>query len=133
MNIQYNDTKAFLPAALEDLFLSVEWESGKYPDKLAVAMKNSATVYSAWDGEKLVGLINALDDGIMTAYIHYLLVNPAYQGKGIGKQLVQSMKEKYKNYFRVVLISYNNQIDFYTHCGFEKSEVSSPMNITGGS
>ena len=48
-------------------------------------MQNYSTVYSAWDGEKLVGLISVMDDGIMTAHIHYLLVDPDYQYNGIGK------------------------------------------------
>ena len=36
-----------------------------------LVMKNAHSVYSAWNGDKLVGLINYLSDGIMTAYFHY--------------------------------------------------------------
>ena len=74
---------------LEELFLSVEWSSGHYPDKLEIAMRNYATVYTAWDGDRLIGLLSAMDDGVMTAYIHYLLVRPEYQGRGVGKQLLE--------------------------------------------
>lgn len=115
---------------LEGLFLSVEWSSGHYPDKLAVAMHNYETVYSAWDGELLVGLISAMDDGIMTAYIHYLLVRPEYQGKGIGEQLIERTKEKYKDYLRIVLVAYDKECGFYEHCGFKKGEDETPMFIT---
>ena len=62
MNIVYKDIKDFTEKELEDLFLSVEWSSGHFPDKL-------------------VGMICAMDDGIMNAYVHYLLVNPEYHGK----------------------------------------------------
>ena len=75
MEIKYKTIKEFNKIELEDLFLSVGWSSGKYPEQLVIAMKNSYSVVSAWDGDKLVGLINALSDGIMTAYFHYLLVN----------------------------------------------------------
>lgn len=92
-------------------------------------MKNFETVYTAWDGEKLVGLICAMDDGIMTAYIHYLLVSPAYQKLGIGKKLVEMMKEKYKDYLRIALVAYNGKIRFYEACGFKKANDSSPMFI----
>lgn len=81
MNIVYKDTHDFSREQLEDLFLSVEWSSGHYPDKLVTAMKNFETVFSAWVGDKLIGMICAMDDGVMTAYIHYLLVNPEYQDK----------------------------------------------------
>ncbi|MBP5369104.1 MAG: GNAT family N-acetyltransferase [Bacteroidales bacterium] len=81
MPITYTTTHTFTAATLQDLFLSVDWSSGHYPEKLVVAMQNFKTVISAWDGDKLIGMICAMDDGIMNAYVHYLLVRPEYQGK----------------------------------------------------
>lgn len=130
MKIVYKDTHDFSSEQLEDLFLSVEWSSGHYPDKLVTAMKNFETVFSAWDGDKLVGMICAMDDGIMTAYVHYLLVNPEYQDKHIGRELVGMVKEKYSDYLRIAVIAYNAELDFYENCGFKKSDDSSPMFIT---
>lgn len=115
---------------LEELFLSVEWSSGHYPDKLAIAMKNYPTVYTAWDGDRLVGLLSAMDDGIMTAYIHYLLVHPDYQGKGIGGLLIEKTKEKYKDYLRIVLVAYDAKCQFYERYGFVKGKDETPMFIT---
>lgn len=130
MRITYRDTHVFEPEHLKDLFLSVEWSSGHYPDKLAVAMKNSGAVFSAWDNGKLIGLINALDDGVMTAYVHYLLVHPDYQGKGIGQELIRLISEKYKDYLRIVLIAYDKEVGFYQHCGFTVGDEKTPMFIT---
>lgn len=130
MAITYKDTHDFNEKELQELFLSVEWSSGHYPDKLVVAMKNFKTVYTAWDGDKLIGLICAMDDGIMTAYIHYLLVNPDYHKLGIGKELVKKMKEKYKEYLRIVIVAYNDEVGFYESCGFKKADDASPMFIT---
>ena len=130
MKIIYKDTHDFNEKDLQELFLSVEWSSGHYPEKLVVAMKNFETVYTAWHGDKLVGLICAMDDGIMTAYVHYLLVNPAYQNMGIGKHLVEMMKSKYADYLRIVLVAYNDEIGFYESCGFKKGNDASPMFIT---
>lgn len=78
----------FTAEQLQDLFLSVEWPSGHFPDKHVVAMRNFEAIFAAWDDDLLVGLICAMDDGSMTAYVHYLLVRPEYHGRGIGKQLV---------------------------------------------
>jgi GNAT superfamily N-acetyltransferase len=130
MALEYREIKDFKTEDLKDLFLSVDWSSGHYPEKLVVALKNSSTVFSAWEDGRLVGLINALDDGIITAYIHYLLVNPEYQKKGIGMELVNRMKEKYKKFLRIVLIAYNKEISFYQHCGFETGNNKTPMFIT---
>ena len=129
-NIKYKTTKKFSEKELQDLFLSVNWSSGNYPDKLVTAMKNSSSVFSAWDGDKLAGLINVLDDGIMTAYIHYLLVRPEYQHAGTGKRLVNMAAEHYKNYLRIVLIAYDKEIEFYKRCGFEVGKEKTPMFIT---
>lgn len=130
MNIEYKNIKDFTREDLQELFLSVEWSSGNYPEKLVVAMKNYASVYSAWDGDKLIGLISSMDDGIMTAYIHYLLVNPHYQGYGIGKHLVEMSAEYYKDYLRIVLIAVDKEIDFYKRRGFTVGEKKTPMFIS---
>lgn len=130
MEITYRDTHEFSAEQLRELFLSVDWSSGHYPDKLVIAMQNFSTVYSAWDGEKLVGMICAMDDGIMTAYVHYLLVRPEYQDMKIGRELVSKVKEKYSDYLRLIVIAYDTELKFYENCGFVKSEVSSPMFIT---
>ena len=129
-DIIIKDIHEFSVEELEDLFLSVEWSSGHFPQKLQIAMQNYETVYSAWDGEKLVGMVCAMDDGIMTAYVHYLLVRPEYQSRGIGRELLLRIKEHYSEYLRIVLISYDKEINFYESCGFEKEEEVSPMCIT---
>lgn len=130
MEIIYKDTHVFSANALENLFLSVDWSSGHYPEKLVVAMKNYKTVYSAWDKDKLVGMICVMDDGVMNAYVHYLLVNPEYQDKKIGRALVEMVKEHYKDYMRIALIAYDNEAHFYENCGFEKGGDASPMFVT---
>ncbi|MCR4615468.1 MAG: GNAT family N-acetyltransferase [Clostridiales bacterium] len=130
MNISYKDIHDFGKEKLERLFLSVEWSSGHFPEKLVVAMKNFDTVFSAWDGDKLIGMVCAMDDGIMNAYVHYLLVDPEYHGKTVGRTLVEMVKEKYRDYLRIAVIAYNDELDFYRNCGFVKSDDASPMFIT---
>ena len=47
MDIRYRSIHDFNEKQLERLFLSVEWPSGHFPDKLVTAMKNFDTVFSA--------------------------------------------------------------------------------------
>ncbi len=130
MSIIYRDTKEFTPAQLQDLFLSVGWDSGNHPEKLQAAMRNSERVQSAWDGDALVGLMTGISDGAMTAYFHYLLVRPEYQGSGIGKEIVQRMLEHYSECMTKVLIAYNFQVGFYERCGFRAGSECTPMYAT---
>lgn len=105
MSIIYTDTKNYTSNDLKELFQSVGWLSANYSERLKKALDNSETVFTAWDGEKLVGLVNAIDDSELTAYVHYLCVNPEHQGQGIGKNLLQRVKEKYKNFLYIILIA----------------------------
>ena len=130
MEISYKDIHDFDQQELQELFLSVEWSSGHFPEKLVVAMKHFETVYTAWDGNKLVGLICAMDDSVMTAYVHYLLVRPEYHRLGIGKRLVELVKEHYADYLRIVVVAYNEELDFYQSSGFKKADDASAMFIT---
>ena len=62
MAITYTEERNFTPQQAADLFLSVRWVVGKYPGRLHKALMNSSRVSSAWDGDRLVGLIRIMDD-----------------------------------------------------------------------
>ena len=68
-------------------------------------MRNFSTVFSAWHEDELVGLVCEMVDGIMNAYIHYVLVKPKYQLKGVGKELLERVKSHYKDYLKIVVIT----------------------------
>ena len=77
-------------------------------------MHNSTRVISAWDGDKLVGLVRALDDGETVAFLHYLLVDSAYQGQYIGDELMKRIMSFYQNLlYAKVMPSDPKTIPFY--------------------
>ena len=55
MALTYTEERNFTPQQVSDLFLSVRWVVGKYPDRLHKALMNSSRVISAWDGDRLIG------------------------------------------------------------------------------
>lgn len=119
MSIVYIDTKIYTSNDLQELFQSVGWLSANYPERLKKALDNSETVFTAWDRDRLVGLVNAIDDSELTAYVHYLCVNPEYQGQGIGKNLLRRIKDKYRDYLYIILIAENEDFKYYSQNGFE--------------
>lgn len=130
MSITYSlEREDITKESLVNLFSLLKWESANYPDKLYVAIINSHTVVTAWDGKTLVGLANALSDGALTAYFHYVLTDPAYQGQGIGKVMMEMLLEEYKGYYTKVLNSYPKATNFYKRLGFEPDEELLPMFI----
>ena len=91
---------------------------------------NSSNVFTAWDDEKLVGLVRVLDDQEMLAYVHYVLVHPDYQGRGIASELIKRVKEEYKDFFYIeVLPEESKNATFYKKHGFKIMEDGVAMQI----
>lgn len=130
MAIAYRETKEFAADEIERLFLSVNWESGRYPDRIVRGLRNSSAVISAWDGDRLVGLVRGLDDGETVAFLHYLLVDPAYQGLQIGRGLMERILAKYSGLLYVkIMPSDPKTIPFYRKFGFVQYENYCAMEI----
>ena len=128
--IKYTEEKIFTKEQVQELFLSVNWVSGKYPDRLYKALINSSTVLTVWDDEKLVGLVRVLDDTEMLAQIHYVLVHPDYQGKGIAGKMIEHIKEKYKDFFYIEAMPENKKnVPFYEKHGFSVMENGAAIQI----
>ena len=89
---RYTEEKCFTQKQIQDLFESVHWISANYPQKLYKALMNSSTVLTVWDQDQLIGLTRVLDDTEMLAQIHYVLVHPDYQGKGIAGHMIEYIK-----------------------------------------
>ncbi len=129
-NIRYTDKREYTSEQIHALFKSVDWLSADYPQRLFKALNSCETVFTAWDEGRLIGLINAIDDGELTAYVHYLLVDPEYQKLGVGKKLLDMVKEKYSNYLYLLLVAENQGlIEYYEKNGFEKEKDTSVMVI----
>lgn len=115
---------------LRELFASVGWLSAQYADRLVKAVQKAGTVISAWQDQKLIGLIEVLDDGELTAYIHYLLVHPQYQHRGIAGHMLDAVKLIYQDYLYLILLSEKQStIPFYEKYDFALIEGSTPMQI----
>lgn len=120
MAITYTEEKKFTQSQVEELFLSVRWTSGKYPERLYKALMNSSRVITAWDGDKLVGLTRVMDDTELVCLVHYVLVNPSHQGHGIAGQMIEMVKEAYKDYLYInIMIAESKNAPFYEKHGFK--------------
>ena len=132
MNIQISETRAINLETILDLYQANKWSSANKPTQLHNGLLNSETLITAWDGTKLVGLGNAISDGHLTVYYPHLLVLPDYQGKGIGKMIMDKMQEKYNHFHMQMLTADGKSIDFYKKNGFERAGNTAPMWIYSG-
>ncbi|MDR0946512.1 MAG: GNAT family N-acetyltransferase [Ruminococcus sp.] len=124
MTITYNDTLKTLPFdQLHRLFTAVGWSDDEpLPENMKKGFMqswlNSTLVVSAWNGDKLVGAVRVLSDTIFRSVIYDLLVDPDYQGIGIGKKLVEMCIAYYPDSEWLVGMDKKN-IGFYEKCGFK--------------
>ena len=120
--IQYIEDMRCQKEELVHLFLSVNWNSGKYPDRLYESIKNSTYKIFAYDDDKLIGLVSALSDHCINLFISYLVVAPDYQNKGIGTELLEKITTLRK-FNRIELITEIKNKEFYLRNGFIQDGV----------
>lgn len=104
MFITYNDTKKDLPVEqLYHLFFSAGWVGSEItpaPDILNnfnIPFINSTLVISAWKNGRLIGTVRVLSDMFIRSVIYDLVIDPDYQNKGIGTELVRRCIEHFPN------------------------------------
>lgn len=79
-----------------------------------------ANVYiGAYDGPKLVGLARAMTDYVYTTYLADLAVDEAYQHQGIGKKLIQELKN-YIPKAKLILLAAPAAEAYYPKIGMQK-------------
>ena len=84
----------------------VGWPNPPSPQTHLAILRRSDAVVLAVDDEtgQVVGFINALSDGVLNAFIPLLEVLPAYQGRGIGSELVQRLMAQLGDIYAVDLL-----------------------------
>ncbi|UZR95010.1 GNAT family N-acetyltransferase [Chondrinema litorale] len=132
MEITISETRELKQEDIIALYKANKWSAAEKTEALHKALINSHSLVSAWEGDKLVGLGNAISDGYLMVYYPHLLVHPDYQGKGIGKMIVDKMQEKYSGFHMQMLTADGKAIDFYKKLGFERAGKTEPMWIYKG-
>ena len=132
MAIQYKDTRELSIKSILPLYEANKWSAAEKPAQLLSALKESHSLVSAWDGEKLVGLGNAISDGHLVVYYSHLLVHPEYQGQGIGTRLMELLMARYTGFHQHILVADGRAVEFYKKRGFVRAGKTEPMWIYAG-
>ena len=92
-------------------------------DKLLKAFQNSCDIITAWQGEKLVGLVRTVGDGETILYIQDLLVLKEFRRQGIGSSLLGKVVENYPGVRQKVLLTDDTRETrrFYQAADFRKA------------
>ena len=128
MRITYRNSKKIDKEDLEKLYNDVQWFAYTIDlELLQQALLQSLEVISVWNGERLVGLIRVIGDGLTIIYIQDILVLNSYQNQGIATHLLQEVLKKYKDVRQKVLLTEEapEVRNFYEKNGFQSCDQGS--------
>lgn len=113
MLIYTNSLDNIPPDKLKGFF--VGWKNPPSVETHLQILNNSYKKILAIDNEtnNVIGFITAISDATLSAYIPLLEVLPAYQGNGIGTELVRKMLAELKGLYMIDLICDKELQSFY--------------------
>lgn len=120
--IEYCDhVDGITPRQLTGFF--VGWPHPPSPETHLEILRRSSHVELALDRDavRVVGFVNAVSDGVLSACIPLLEVLPDYQHQGIGSELVRRMLIRLRHLYMIDLTCDPPLADFYRRFGMRPS------------
>ena len=118
MNLKYKENIPVSAKHIAELRRSVGWNGMEscYSDPRMTSYFHIA----CYDADKLVGYVDTVSNDVTDAYIQDLTVDPAYQGQGIGTELMNRIIAKLKeNKIYMISVVYEEKLlPFYKRFGF---------------
>jgi ribosomal protein S18 acetylase RimI-like enzyme len=101
----------------------VGWPNPPSAETHLRVLLGSAHVWLAVDeaSGQVVGFVNAVSDGVLSAYIPLLEVLPAYQQRGVGLELMRRMLETLSDIYMVDLLCDVELQPYYERLGMRRA------------
>ncbi|MFT4754811.1 MAG: GNAT superfamily N-acetyltransferase [Salibacteraceae bacterium] len=104
---------------ISEIFELVEWGIRESNDIESTFAKSTFTCL-IWENDTIVGFGRTFDDGKYYATICDVAIDPSYQGKGLGTQIVANLKSRLKGYLFITLTAAPGKGEFYQKLGWRK-------------
>ena len=125
ISVKYNELSA------EEFIILWETVWGQAPtlEQIKLAMEHTLFRVSVFDDDKIIAMARMIGDMGLNYYIKDVIVRPEYQGKGIGRMLINELLEFVNsNGIRdtsifVELCAMPDKIPFYEKFGFDTNEA----------
>ena len=119
---------------LVSLYKDAGWWKDSYgesPEFLQGIVADSALFAGAFENNKLIGMGRALSDKASDAYIQDVAVLKEFQGRGIGKKIIQTLIAGLNTWGVdwIGLIAQPGTKGFYEDLGFELLEGHVPLKL----
>ena len=110
-----------------ELWSSV-WDGAPTLEQTNLAMNNTLFRVSVFDGDKVIAMARVIGDMGLCYYVKDVVVKPEYQGKGIGRILINELKKFINDngikdtHISVELCALPSKVPFYEKFGFAANE-----------
>jgi len=96
----------------------------KLPVDLELVFSNSKFKCFVYYEDSLVGAGRALADGKDCSYICDIAVHPEFQGRGLGREIVQNLVRLSQGHRKIILYASPGKEGFYAKLGFKKMNTA---------
>ncbi|MBU6229540.1 MAG: GNAT family N-acetyltransferase [Cyanobacteria bacterium REEB459] len=98
------------------------WARDRSEQDMAAAIAHSHPVVTAWDRQRLMGFARATSDGVFRATIWDVVIDPDYQGSGLGRKMVETLvSHPHMSRVERIYLMTTNQQGFYHRIGFQEN------------
>jgi len=106
-----------------ELFDKVNWRT-RLPEEIEKAFKSSTWTLFVFKDDQLIAFGRTIDDGRYYAMLGDIVVDPDFQGKGLGKRIVSTLNTQLENYHFVTLTAAPGKENFYKSMGWKKQSTA---------
>ncbi len=122
---------ALEPTLTADAFIDIltrstlaERRPVKEPARIARMLANADIIVTARDGDRLIGVSRCVSDFSFCCYCSDLAVDKAYQGRGVGKRLLDESAKAAGDYAHFVLLAAPGAVSYYEHIGMRRLDIA---------
>ncbi|MHA0041046.1 GNAT family N-acetyltransferase [Deinococcus sp. PEB2-63] len=98
------------------------------PDTFLRLLRGSYRVVLAVNDGQVIGFVQAVSDGVLTAYIPLLEVLPEWQGRGVGRALMTRLQDELRHLYAVDLCCDDHLVPYYEALGMRRGNLMCTRN-----
>ena len=106
-----------------ELFYKVNWNK-RHPDEIKEAFEKSSHTVFVFNNDLIIGFGRIVGDGKYYAMLADIVIDPSYHKRGLGKRIVNKLKDAALGYHFITLTAAPGKSEFYKNIGWKKQSTS---------
>lgn len=106
---------------ISELFVLVGWGT-REPKEIEKSFRTSSVICFVKDENEIIGFGRTVDDGKYYALLVDIVIHPNHQSKGIGKSIVNELRNRLEGYEFITLTAAPQKEGFYQKIGWKKQK-----------